>query len=362
MKLNKKMIFHIPMQIDNNLQSGSQIRPQKMIQAFENIGFDVDIVKGYVNQRKQQISKIKQSIRDGIKYEFIYSESSTVPTALTQKNHLPIAPFLDFDFFKFCKENNIKIGLFYRDIHWRFEQYIENISFLKRKLAELFYKYDLKQYKKYVDILYLPSKQMYEYVPIDFNKEIIALPPAMQKKEFISKKHKGSINFIYVGGLGTLYDLTLFAKTTTFIQDTIFSLCVREREWKHNKTYYNDYSVDIYYKSGDELSEIYMNSDIAVLFVKPIEYWTFAMAVKLFEYMSYKKPIIAVKNTAVGDFVEENDIGWTLEYDENELRSLIVNLQNNPSLIDTKIKNIEKIMPKHTWEARASQVAKELTQ
>ena len=53
MKLTKKIIFHIPMQIDNNLQSGSQIRPQKMIQAFENIGFDVDVVMGYVNERKE---------------------------------------------------------------------------------------------------------------------------------------------------------------------------------------------------------------------------------------------------------------------------------------------------------------------
>ena len=33
----KKMIFHIPMKIDLNVHSGSQIRPQKMIQAFKNI-------------------------------------------------------------------------------------------------------------------------------------------------------------------------------------------------------------------------------------------------------------------------------------------------------------------------------------
>jgi len=361
MRPYKRIIFHIPMQIGNHLESGSQIRPQKMIHAFKSIGFDVDVVMGYVNQRKEQIAKIKQNFRDGIKYEFLYSESSTVPTALTQKNHLPIAPFLDFSFFKFCKKNNIKIGLFYRDIHWIFEQYIENVSFFKRNIAEFFYKYDLKQYRKYVDILYLPSKQMYEYIPIDFDKEIITLPPAMEEKQILSKKHKGSINFIYVGGLGTLYDLTLFAKITTSIEDTIFSLCVREREWKHNKANYDDCHVTVYHMNGDALSEIYMNSNIAVLFVKPTPYWEFVMAVKLFEYISYKKPIIAVKDTAVGDFVEENDIGWTLEYNENELRSLIVNLQNNPSLIDAKIKNIKKIMPKHTWEARASQVAKELT-
>ncbi len=51
----KKMIFHIPMKIDINLHSGSQIRPQKMIQAFKNIGYDIDIVMGYVQQKKREI-------------------------------------------------------------------------------------------------------------------------------------------------------------------------------------------------------------------------------------------------------------------------------------------------------------------
>ena len=54
----KKMIFHIPMKIDINLHSGSQIRPQKMIQAFKNIGYDVDVVMGYVKERKEHIKQI----------------------------------------------------------------------------------------------------------------------------------------------------------------------------------------------------------------------------------------------------------------------------------------------------------------
>ena len=84
------------------------------------------------------------------------------------------------------------------------------------------------------------------------------------------------------------------------------------------------------------------------------------MAVKLFEYISYKKPIIAVTGTAVGDFIEKNDIGWTINYDEIKLKELITDLQNNPSQIDQKIKKIEKIISDNTWEARALQVKKDL--
>ena len=97
----KNMIFHIPNYIDLSRKSGSNIRPYKMIKAFENNGYKVDIIKGYGKERKQSIHNVKMKIKKGVKYDFLYSESSTMPTLLTEKNHLPLYPFLDFSFFKF---------------------------------------------------------------------------------------------------------------------------------------------------------------------------------------------------------------------------------------------------------------------
>ena len=115
-----KIIFHIPMKIDRTRVSASQIRPFKIIHAFKVSGYDIDIVEGYGAERRQQIAEIKRNVRRGVKYDFLYSESSTMPTLLTEKNHLPLYPFLDFSFFAFCKKHRIKIGLFYRDIYWCF--------------------------------------------------------------------------------------------------------------------------------------------------------------------------------------------------------------------------------------------------
>ena len=121
----KKCIFHIPNSLEGNY--GSHVRPQKMMQAFKDIGYDVDVVMGYGKERKQSIKKIKKNIRAGMKYDFMYSESSTMPTLLTEKNHLPLYPLLDFSFFRFCKKNGIRIGLFYRDIYWKFQIYKESV-------------------------------------------------------------------------------------------------------------------------------------------------------------------------------------------------------------------------------------------
>ncbi len=356
----KKMIFHIPTKINTNLHSGSQIRPQKMIQAFKDIGYDVELIMGNCSTRRIQIKQIKENIKLGIKYDFLYSESTTSPTLFTEKNHFLKCLFLDFNFFKYCKANSINIGFFYRDIHWVFKEYINYSSAIKKTIFKFFYMYDLREYVKYIDILYLPSVKMDDYVPIDFNN-IVELPPGIEKNHIKELIYNKKLSFIYVGGLGLLYDLTLFSNAISTINGVEFNICVREKEWLENKHYYNYLNnTKIYHKTHNELKDIYKISSIGILFVAPTIYWKFAMAVKLFEYISYRKPIIAVKNTAVGDFVEKNDIGWVIDYDKNKLKELIDYLQNNLEEIDKKIKNIEKIIPENTWESRAMKVTSDL--
>ncbi len=38
-----------------------------------------------VKKEEKKIKKIKSNIKEGIKYDFLYSESSTEPTLLTEK-------------------------------------------------------------------------------------------------------------------------------------------------------------------------------------------------------------------------------------------------------------------------------------
>lgn len=363
----QRIIFHIPNQIDEQLASGSHIRPLKMLAAFKEIGYHVDVIMGYVKDRRKQIQAIKTNIKNGIKYDFLYSESSTMPTALTEKHHMPIAPLLDFRFFRFCKKHNIKIGLFYRDIHWQFEQYKTNGVDLKKTIAKFFYRLDLRYYRQVVHTLYLPSTAMYQHIPFSFSGTIKALPPAVSKETIQQSQAShttdlpSNISCIYVGGLGTLYDLQLFAQVVGK-RNIPFHLCTRQNEWHQQKERYQPlpHTTKVWHVKGEELPAIYRNALIAVLFVKPTIYWNFVMAVKLFEYMAYKKPIIAVKGTAVGHFVADNDIGWTIEYTQEALATVLDHIEQHPEIIAEKIKNIEKIIPHHTWTARARQVQKDL--
>ncbi len=357
------MIFHLPYDVNPKVSSGSHLRPIKMLNAFKTIGYKVDCVMGYGVTRREQIKKIKKNIETGVKYDFVYSESSTTPTLLTEEHHFPLFPFLDFNFLKFCKKKGIKLGLYYRDIHWNFKEFKKGLSLLKRVILKIFYKFDLWQYKRLVDILYIPSDKMYSFIPFRFKKTIKALPPGVDRKNFLSNKSSDPISFIYVGGTGPFYDLRMFFKTIVKFEGLKFRLCTRTDEWNNNKKYYNLYlnkSIEIVHKISNELEEDFLKSDIAVLFIKPILYFKFAMPLKLFEYIAHRKPIIAVKGTAAGDFVKKNNIGWVVEYDGKTLKDLITYLQNNLDEIEEKTKNIEKIIPQNTWEARAVDVKNDL--
>jgi glycosyltransferase involved in cell wall biosynthesis len=363
----RRIIFHIPVKIDKNNASGSQIRPQLLLKAFKDEGFIVDTVVGYGKQRKHQIHNIKKSIKSGVKYDFLYSESSTMPTALTEPNHIPKYLNLDFNFFKFCKTHQIPIGLFYRDIYWKFPEYQPN-SLLKRIILKFFYNYDIYNYKKNINYLYLPSMKMLEYIPnieIDsFN--IRALPPGVMT-EFVpiyGDSINKELSIFYVGGIGKVYQFRILLKVISEMKNINLTVCLREQEWINEKDDYKIYinqNINIIHKSGKDLLPYFSNADILSLFLEPNEYRKFAMPLKLFEYIEKGKPIIATSNTAVGEFVKENDIGWVIDYNYNELKNLLEYINNNKHEINIKKQNIKKCAHLNSWKNRVKQISKDLS-
>lgn len=360
----KRIIFHHPLPIKPHATSASGIRPRKMIEAFELLGFDVFLITGYAKERAEKINVLKKKIQEGLKFEFMYSESSTMPTLLTEKHHLPTFPFLDFLFFKYIKSNNIPIGLFYRDIYWAFDGYGDGLSLLKRRFAKYMYRHDLKQYERNVDIVYLPSMQMAKYIPIINQLKFLDLPPGQDiVSSDESQENKKGLNLLYIGGMSSHYQLHEAFIAISKLPSVTLTVCTREREWEAVKSGYLyplPSNIKIVHRSGIELNELFNQSDIAMLFVKPQEYWEFAAPFKLYEYIGYKKPIIASKGTLSAELIESNDIGWSIEYVSSNLVNLLLNVINNPQLLKVKKENLELVYENHTWKNRAQRVIKTL--
>ena len=362
------MIFHVPYFVDKNRKSGSHIRPFKMLDAFRKIGYEVDVVMGYGKERKRAMHNIKKAIYEEEKvYDFCYSESSTMPTLLTESHHLPTYPRLDFSFMKFLKNKGIPIGLFYRDCYWLFEESRKDLSKFKKIVSETFYRYDLTKYPKLIDILYLPTTLMVNYLPMEFPGGISELPPGTDpiKTEdlHLPNNHEDEIRLFYVGGLTDVYNMEMVFKVVNQLDFLKLTVCTRQDEWEKEKPFYEKYlndRIQIIHKSGDEFKEDIEHSHISLIYFIPGEYRKFAMPVKLFEYMSYKKPILSVDKTAVGEFVTGNKIGWQIPYDEEELKSFFYQVKNDPSLIDDRVSHMDDAIEQNTWEARCRKVATDL--
>lgn len=363
------IIFHYPLPLNPDATSASGIRPLKMLEAFKSLGCQVDIVSGYSKDRKRSITKIKNNIKSGIKYDFMYCESSTMPTILTDSHHLPLHPLLDFSFFNFCNKYCIPIGLFYRDIFWLFEDYGSNLNPLKSSAAKLAYKLELEVYKRVLTKLYLPSERMLEYLPGLSKSKISALPPGhdvYKNIEYPQSLYTNTINKLkvfYVGGLNDAYQMHVMVETVNSRSDINLVICTRESEWNLFKRQYPAISnnIQVIHMTGESMLQFMKRADLVSLFIKPKEYCSFAVPFKLFEYIGHKKPIIASENTYFGDFVSQKNIGWSIPYSKKELNSLFDKLISNPLLIQNKIDNINRIVEDHTWRNRAQQVIEDLT-
>ncbi|MDV6316110.1 glycosyltransferase [Idiomarina sp. HP20-50] len=360
------MIFHFPLPLDSDAKSASGIRPLRMIAAFESLGYKVDLVTGYSNDRKDCIAKIKEKIRQGEKYDFVYSESSTMPTTLTERHHLPLHPFLDWFFFRFCNKKGIPIGLFYRDIYWKFDNYGGGLNRLKKIAAKLAYQFDIWVYKSTLTKLYLPSVKMADYIP-EVNFDIIqALPPGHSYPDTYQMKNSGltapPFKLFYVGGMSEHYQLHKLFEVVRQLPNIELTICTRLDEWVNVRGSYPSLTdnIKIVHKSAGDMEKLLSAADIAILFIKPQEYREFAAPVKLYEYIGHRKPIIASEKTLAGRFVEDNGLGWTIPYEEEALKVLLNQLLLNPQEADSVRHNLVELAPKHSWLARANKVAEEL--
>ncbi len=361
MQENKRMIFHVPLKLRDGYTSGSTIRPQKMIVAFQRIGYDVDVVWGTSSERKIKIEEIKKNIREGEYYDFLYAENNTVPALIaTDSYHLPRHPLVDNSFFSLLRNNGIPMGVFYRDLYWKYNHIVESDSWWKRKLIIALQKRELAGYEKNFDVLFLPSMRCLKPLETKFSGVVKALPPGIPKVNMESKIPHDKLNIFYVGGIGDQYDLRLFLSVVGDMQNVEFTLCCREINWEPVKHIYGEYlrpNIHIIHEQGTGLIPYFRQADIACLYFKPDIYREIAMPVKLFEYMAHSLPMISNIGNAAGDFIKENDIGWTLPYDKEFLRNCLQNLVKYPELIRKKAENIQRIIPDNTWEARAQTAA-----
>lgn len=351
---NKKMLFISYIDF-GNFDSGSSVRPQMIYDAFCELGYDVKLLQTRQNKRKQRREAVKE-INSWLNFnipDFCYIESPT--SAIFNK--------CDHKLIKILHNMGVKTAMFYRDADYNKKIKSSRVDINKfkayfiRKMCE----YDLKIYKKNLDIVYFSSKTMADYFDLP-DKRI--LPPACVKS-FI-RKYEHNYTSIYVGSLSKLYDCNKMFEAFNLINKDnnkypLIVVCRKQDVNFINEKYIGKSWLNIKHASGKKnLEKYYKSADIGIFSVKKCEYMDFAIPVKMFEYMEFGLPIISTNVKEVKNIIDSLQSGITVDDKPQSFAKAIEKIFSSQDIYKQYADNVAKAIPENTWIARAKKVEKDL--
>lgn len=362
---SKRCIMHIPWQLIDESVSASEIRPIKMLQAFQDNGYEVFFVTGDAKTRQLRINQLKQNLASGIKYDFLYSESSTLPMMLTDTHHLPTRPFTDLKLFSLCKRNSIPIGLFYRDMHWAFPQ-IKRFGNLKHKFSKLFHLLELQIYNRFLCVFFSTSKDrdlIYNHLSsLDQKLPYWPLYPGTDLHKNFNPQTQDY--FVFIGSVRPpLYDIRIVLQTFNMFPHLKLKLCTAKAVWELYANYYKDLvspNVEILHLVNEDAQNLIAHARYALNYFPDFDYRNIAMPFKIFDYMSHDIPVICNVNDATGKFMSQTGIGFAIPHSVEALTKFLSNLPDEEEYQEMR-RHISKCKAGHTWQKRAEFVASTLT-
>lgn len=360
----KRMIFHHPLPLPTESSSGSRVRPLRLLAAFQALGYDVAVVAGDGSERQAAIAAVRAQAAAGEHFAFLYAEPPNAP--LLWLNRQQSHRFQDYGLWRWCQAQSIPVGLFYRDVHWRFDQYKIATSWRKRAVTIPLYWADWLSYQLCVDHLFLPSLAMAAHLPSRWPAtRLSALPPGCTIAT-TPHPHQTDIplKLFYVGGVQPpLYDLRPMFTAVEALTGVQLTVCCRAAEWAAVRDLYAPFDatkIQIIHAQGDGLARYYAETDLFGLFWRPYAYLDFAMPVKLFEALGYGVPLVTTAGTETARFVAREGLGWVVTTEE-EFRSLLLRLRDERSALAAQRQQLATARQRHTWLARAQLVTELLT-
>jgi glycosyltransferase involved in cell wall biosynthesis len=364
----RRCVFYRTVPIPDNPMSGSSLRPARLLEAFRQLGYAVDVVAGSAGSRKTAMAAVRTSIRAGVTYDFVYAEPPTTPVLLNDWHHLPVHPLLDHSFLAFCHSRGIPLILFYCDVQWRLPGYPKLLGWPKYLAALPFFHLDLLVYRQIVDALLVPHLAMLPQIAgWTAKKRTQASIPGFDPLEELPARPPvdadAPLRFFYVGGVTPpVYDLTPLLEGSSFaVQEGLrlrLTICCPVADWSRRPVGYDRHlgphvSV-VHNRNRAELLQLYARHDVAVM-----PYGTlnsdWAMPIKFPEAVGMGLPVLAGARTAVAEVVGEQGIGWTVGSAAEDLAG-VVRRVDRAELERARSKVLE-VRPRYTWTERAREIA-----
>jgi len=362
-----KVIFLHP-DSDRNSISGSALRPKKIREAFEERGYDLTSITGSREERIRSFEQLKLRLKGGEIFDYLYVESLSRPMNLRIREFRGIKWFaterLDYNIIDLCLSHKIAVGFFLRDIHWDFlKEMLPENDLKNRYIKSYLKKYGLKE----IDFLksrsltvFGPSADFLAHLNSRWNLTGELLRPGCETRSSQLRFLDQNLSLLYVGGCTGIYNPEVFLEGAESIKNLKFTFCTRDFEWEVVRAELEKYSMEIIHKSGESLDPFYDRAQVAVYSLPPLGYVKLAFGVKLVEYVANGLPIIAYKGTEAAHFIKENDIGWTIEYNSEDVARALNHISKSREEYERKQQNVISLQPELTWQKVIDRLEKKL--
>ena len=358
----KKLLYLTYITLEDVPKTGSSVRPLKMKNAFESLDIEVRTFGGISNNiqiRKKTVKEILGVIKTW-KPDACYIEPPSGP----------LFYYGDIILIKKLHKMGIPMSIFYRDAYWKYPEYsaekkLSLVDKIKRFVIKIAQKHQWNVYKTNMDIIYFPSYTMAKEFDCP-RKEILppgGFEPNSNEKKVLSKP----LQFIFVGGAarnhGTFLTLEAFEKLNkSEIRGKVTYVCPKA-QWDGlgiDKDNYKGWLEVIHTSGDDNLKQLYERADVALLTAPRTFYRDFAVPIKIFEYISYLKPVLVTDCTETAKIVDSNHVGWVTKDDVESVYQKLQDLCDNPEKIIMVREHMKEVRGSNLWISRAEKVISDL--
>ncbi len=356
-----KILYIIYFDIKENGGTASRVRPKKILEAFEREGVDVRLLSGDHRKYRERHKSVQEIIH--------YIENNKIDFCYIELRSGPLFHKSDRSLIRLLHRKGIRTGAFYRDLYWMFpKMFIDGsgvMNKIKGKIIHAMQKRDLKLLKNSTDIIYIPSETIGNHLNIHRYE---VLPPGCDLAPDVDKPVGEKLTALYVGGASERYGTHLLLDSFNRASkegDIHLILVCPEKQWRNLPAEYQAYEKEnwltLRHLCSDELPEVYRESDIGIVPLLKNTYNDFAVPVKLYEYVSYKKPVLTTNCTESAAFVERNKIGFVVDDNVESMSQGILRFYHSKQKMEDFRGSLEKTFLENRWDARAKKIIEDLT-
>lgn len=255
-----------------------------------------------------------------------------------------------------CKLFRIPVAIYIRDAYQLFPDYSDRTP-LKVRVLDWLWRRTIQVYKRVADVLLFPTEGLARQ--FRFPNEHSLLPPAGFPSPLAESLDVSRKAILYVGAVSPPNGVDLLLEAMRLVvrkhPDARCLIATNEKESKGLRAEWEDEPWVCFTRgSFDDLPEIMKGVYAAAIPRRRNLYNSFALPIKLFDYISFGKPVVVTDCEEQARYVNELDCGLVVEDRVERIAAGILRLFDDPDLARRLGANgYRAVQLKHSWRHRA---------